>query len=114
MSDHYRRHHASREIIFVPVPYEVGTPRETHRVKPGRYPRDRREAWRPATRPPKLNKAQRMGEFMRRVQQQEEIIREFMKPDANHAQSMAQRDGSLMIVDHDITPVCVTSGFVVG
>jgi hypothetical protein len=23
-----------------------------------------------------------MGEFMRRVQQQEEIIREFMKPDA--------------------------------
>jgi hypothetical protein len=30
------------------------------------------------------------------------------------AQSMAQRDGCLMIVDHDITPVCVTSGFVIG
>jgi hypothetical protein len=80
MSDHYRHHHASREIILVPVPYEVGTPRETHRVHPPRYPHDRREPWRPATRPP--SKAERVARWLDQWKRQEEIIREFMKPDA--------------------------------
>jgi hypothetical protein len=79
----FRRHTASREIILVPVPYEVGTPRETHRVKPPAYRHNQREAWRPQRAiPAKLTKAQRMGEFMRRVQQQEEVVREMLRPDA--------------------------------
>jgi hypothetical protein len=80
MTDAYRHHHASREIILVPVAYEVGTPRETHRVKPGRYPRDRREAWRPATRPP--SKAERVARWLDQWKRQEEAIRELLKPNA--------------------------------
>jgi hypothetical protein len=80
MSD-YRRHTASRDVQIVLVPYEVGTPRETHRVKPGKYPRDRREPWRPATRPP--NKAERVVRFLDQCKRQEEAIREMLRPDAN-------------------------------
>jgi hypothetical protein len=76
------RHHAAarREIIFVTIPV-AGTVRETHRVKPPAYKHSQHQPWRPATRPP--TKAQRMSEFMRRVQQQSEAVRELLKPNAS-------------------------------
>ena len=81
MSD-FRHHHASRDvqIVLVPVPV-AGTVKETHRVKPGSYPRNRREAWRPATRPP--NKAERVARWLDQWKRQEEAIREMLRPDAN-------------------------------
>ena len=75
----FRRHVATR-VIVVPVPYEVGTVKETHRVKPPAYRHGQREAWRPATRPP--NKAERIARWLDQMKRQEEIVREFMKPDA--------------------------------
>jgi hypothetical protein len=81
MSEQFRHHTASRDVRIVLVPYEIGTGRETNRVKPGKYPHERREAWRPATRPP--NKAERIVRWLDQCRRQEEAIREFMKPDAN-------------------------------
>jgi hypothetical protein len=76
----YRHHVATRrEIIFVPIPV-AGTVRETHRAKPGKYPHERREAWRPATRPP--NKAERIVRWLDQCRRQEEAIREMLRPDA--------------------------------
>jgi hypothetical protein len=79
MSDHYRHHHASREIILVPVPYEVGTPRETHRVKPPAYRPNQHQPWRPRTKPP--SKAERVVRFLDQCKRQEEAIREMLWPD---------------------------------
>jgi hypothetical protein len=79
MSDSYRHHVATRrEIIFVEVP--VAGPAFGRQPKPARYPHQRREAWKPATRPP--NKAERLVRWLDQCRRQEEIIREFMKPDA--------------------------------
>lgn len=83
MSEQFRHHRASRDVQVVLVPIPVaGTIRETHRVKPGRYPHDQRQPWRPATRPPRPNKAQRVARWLDQCRRQEEIVREFMKPDA--------------------------------
>ena len=65
--------------LLVPVPV-AGTVKETHRTKPPAYRHSQREPWRPATRPP--NKAERVARWLDQCRRQEEIIREFMKPDA--------------------------------
>jgi hypothetical protein len=76
----YSHHRASRDVQVVLVPIPVaGTIRETHRAEPPRYPYDRREAWRPATRPP--TKAQRVGRWLDQLRRQEEAVREMLKPD---------------------------------
>jgi hypothetical protein len=81
MTDRYRHHVATRrEIIIVPVP--VAGPDFGRRGKPPAYRHDQHQPWKPqrdipVTRPP--TKAQRMSEFMRRVQQQTEDAREFMR-----------------------------------
>jgi hypothetical protein len=76
----YRHHHAVRDVqvVLVPVPYEIGSPKEDRRGKPLPYPRQERSPWKPQRDIP-ATKAQRMGEFMRRVQQQTEDAREFMR-----------------------------------
>jgi hypothetical protein len=91
--DDYRHHRVSREIIFVPVPVEVPAPVEVPeagsqkigRIMKPRYPAqpDRPAPWRPAQHPPRrLNKAERVVEFMRRCAEQEQDLREYMKPNA--------------------------------
>ena len=51
MSD-ARHHHATRPaVIFVEVPV-AGSPEPARHAKRPRYPSDKREPWRPATRPP--------------------------------------------------------------
>jgi hypothetical protein len=79
MTEYARHHRASREIIIVPVPYEIGSPKHGREVKPRNYPHQRREAWRPATRPP--SKAERIARWLDGVRRQEEAVREMLKPD---------------------------------
>jgi hypothetical protein len=78
--DDYRRHTACRDrIIFVPVPFEGGSPKEANRGRPGPYPVNRREHWRPAQHPPRLSKAERSVQLLRRICEQDQIVREFMQ-----------------------------------
>ena len=75
----FRYHRASREIIIVPVPYEIGSPKEGRRGKPGRYPSNPREPWRPQRDiPTKPNKAEALRRFLERVNRQNEEVRAFM------------------------------------
>lgn len=85
MSD-YRHHTACRErIIFVPIEVPVaGSPKSVKGVKPGSYPHQRREAWRPASRPP--SKAAATVELLRRIAGQDELVRQFMQERRSHAQ----------------------------
>jgi hypothetical protein len=78
----YRHHHAVRDVqvVLVPVPYEIGSPKEGRRGKPGRYPSNPREPWRPATRPP--NKAERLVRFLEDLHKRTEDARSMLRPDA--------------------------------
>lgn len=77
-----RHHHASRDgpvVVLVPIPVG-GSPKSVREMKPN-YPRQERlPHWRPATRPP--SKAERLARFLDTMRRQDEIVREFMKPDA--------------------------------
>jgi hypothetical protein len=73
----FRHHHAVRDVQIVLVPIEIGTPRETKRVKPGSYRRDQPTHWRPASKPP--NKAQRTVNFLRNLAQRDAEVRAFME-----------------------------------
>ena len=69
--------HRDVQVILVPVP--VGGSNEPHRqVKPGKYPLQRREAWRPATRPP--SKAAASARLLRGIVEQEAAVREMLRP----------------------------------
>jgi hypothetical protein len=76
MTDSFRHHRASREIIIVPVP--VAGPDYGRQGKPPAYRHNQHQPWKPQRDIP-ATKAQRMSEFMRRVQQQTEDAREFMR-----------------------------------
>jgi hypothetical protein len=78
MSDSFRHHRASREIILVPVP--VAGPDYGRQHKPGRYPSNQREPWRPQRAIPDRGKGKVLVEFLRRVQKQDAEIREYMRP----------------------------------
>lgn len=79
MSDSYRRHVATRrEIVFIEVPV-AGSPKEGRRGKPGRYPSNPREPWRPQRDiPAKPNKADALRRFLEQVNRQNEEVRAFM------------------------------------
>jgi hypothetical protein len=79
MSENFRHHRVSREIIIIEV--EAGSPKSARTVKPGKYPADKRQPW---TGPPtkRIGKAEALARFLRRVAEQDQIIREYMKPDA--------------------------------
>ena len=82
MSDTTYRHHRAHaggpetRIVFVEVPV-AGSPKSVKGVKPGSYPHQRREAWRPRTKPP--TKAERTVNFLRRIAEQESAVRDFMQ-----------------------------------
>ena len=65
------------QIVFVEVPV-AGCPEPHRQVKPGRYPHQRRDSWRPATRPP--SKAQASVNLLRRMVEQEAAVRRMMQP----------------------------------
>jgi hypothetical protein len=85
MTENYRRHHASREIIFVPVEVPVAGPSWPMTRKPGPYKYTQREAWRPSTRPP--SKAEGIGRYLDAIAKQERDVRAFQ--DAARAASHA-------------------------
>jgi hypothetical protein len=75
MSD--ARHHRAVQVVLVPVPFEGGSPKSARTVKPGNYPRQDRQPWRPATRPP--SKGQRAVNLLNAIVRQDEEVREFMR-----------------------------------
>jgi hypothetical protein len=100
MSEAYRHHRASQEIVIVPiaipVPYEIGSNKVLREVKPGPYKHAQREAWRPQRDiPPRPGKAARLKNWLDAIARQEEAIREFMKPDAALRQAWLARGGVL-------------------
>jgi hypothetical protein len=73
-----RHHRVSREIIFVPVPFEGGSPKTMREVKRSRpYPSNQRQPWRRATRPP--SKAAATVNLVRRIAEHESAVRDFMQ-----------------------------------
>jgi hypothetical protein len=75
----YPHHVAHPAVIFVEVPVG-GSPTPLHRGKPPRYPSTQRQPWRPADKPPRLSKAERLRRLLDEFRRQEEIVREMMTP----------------------------------
>jgi hypothetical protein len=75
MSD---RHPRDVQIVLVPIP--VGGSNEPIRhVKPGKYPLQRRDPWRPASKPPQRGKAASIARLIENFQHQDRAIAEFMR-----------------------------------
>ena len=84
MSENFRHHRASRDvqIVLVPVPV-AGSPQPLKWAKPGRYPQQQREAWRPQRAIPiKQRKAERLVEIMRELYRREADARQMLTPNA--------------------------------
>jgi hypothetical protein len=62
------------QIVFV-----GGRPKEANRQRPPKYPVDKRQPWKPATRPP--NRAEKLARFLEYTRGQDEIVRSMMRPD---------------------------------
>jgi hypothetical protein len=78
----HRHHRASRDVqvIIVPVPCG-GSPEPLHRGKPGPYPRQEREAWRPPRSiPSKQRQAERVVKLMRELAKREADARSMLIP----------------------------------
>jgi hypothetical protein len=76
-----RHHHAQRDVVLiaVPVPFEGGSPKEAKRLKPGRYPSERREAWRPQQAiPVKRGKAEALKRLLDFMRDNDQAARDFM------------------------------------
>jgi hypothetical protein len=85
MDSNFRHHRASRDgpvVVLVPIPVG-GSPESIRQTKP-RYPRqDRPPPWRPQRAiPTKRGKAAALQRLIDYFQRQDEIVREFMRPDA--------------------------------
>jgi transposase InsO family protein len=66
----------------------IGSPKEGHRTKPGRYPQQRREAWQPQRSiPAKRGKAELLRRFLDRIAENEEAARSMMKRSASGLQA---------------------------
>ena len=83
MSENYRHHTATRDrvqVVFVPI--EIGSPKQATHPKPPAYPqRGGRDAWRPATLPPRrLTKGETVRNLLDEFARQDEVVREMMRP----------------------------------
>jgi hypothetical protein len=72
-----RHHKANRDvqIVLVPVPV-AGSPQPLKWAKPGRYPVQHREAWRPRTKPP--SKTEATKRLLDAIIRNDEAARAFM------------------------------------
>ena len=81
MSD-ARHHRAGRDtqIVLVPYPvYESGSPETLRQSKPPKYPRQGRDAWKPATTPPRReSKAQAVKRLYENIARQECDVRSYL------------------------------------
>jgi hypothetical protein len=87
MSDHYRHHRASRDvqIVLVPVAFEGGSPKQAREVKPGHYPHQQREPWRPQRAIPASRKTEgfkRTVDLLRDLARREADARAMLRPNA--------------------------------
>ena len=85
MSENFRRHHhATRDvqIVFVEVP-TAGSKKICDRAKPGRYPQQGREAWRPQRDiPRRSSKAERLVDLMNDLDRRTQDARSMLTPSA--------------------------------
>jgi hypothetical protein len=84
MSENFRHHRASHDvqIVLVPVPV-AGSPQPLKWAKPGKYPQQTREPWRPQRFiPAKQRKAERIVEIMRELYRRAEDARRMLRPNA--------------------------------
>ena len=73
-----RHHYAHREIIFIEVP-TAGSPKEGRRGKPGPYPRQGHEAWKPQRDiPMKRGKAEALRRLLEQMNRQDNEVGAFM------------------------------------
>jgi hypothetical protein len=83
--DAYRHHRAGHapqpSVIFVEVPVG-GSPETARQNKPPRYPHQDRQHWRPQRSIPSRGKAEGLKRLLDYMRRQDEIVREFMRPDA--------------------------------
>jgi hypothetical protein len=78
---HHRAHAPAPIVVF--VPFESGSPAWLDRNRPGEYPQQRREPWRPQRSiPVKQRKAQRIVEIMRELAEREAEARRMLQPNA--------------------------------
>lgn len=82
MSEDFRHHRVSREIIFVPVPVG-GSPELIRQSRPPAYKRNAPTHWRPANKPP--TKGERTVNFLHAITRQDEEVRRFMQERRSHA-----------------------------
>jgi hypothetical protein len=84
LMDHhaYRHHTATRPVVvFVPVPFERGSPAPLNRGKPPAYPVNQRSPWRPQRSiPPKQRQAERIVQIMRELAEREADARSMLTP----------------------------------
>lgn len=66
------------QIVIVEVP-AAGSPKTVRDTKPGPYPRNSREHWKPQTRPP--TRSEKFARFLDNLNRNEQAAREMMKPD---------------------------------
>ena len=83
MSD--SRHHTAvrTEYILVPVPIEIGSPKQKHLTRPpGSYPRDQRQPWKPADQIParRLTRSEKVQRLLDDFARQDEVVRAMMRP----------------------------------
>lgn len=96
MSESYRHHRAERDIQIVLVPIEVGSKKIADRAKPGRYPQEGREAWRPQQDiPRRSSKAERLVKLLNDLDRRANDARSMLRPDP--AMLKAWRAGTLSI-----------------
>jgi hypothetical protein len=77
-----RHHRASRDvqIVLVPVPV-AGSPQPLKWAKPGKYPQQTHEPWRPQRFiPAKQRKAERIVQIMRELDRREADVRAMLRP----------------------------------
>jgi hypothetical protein len=79
MTENFRHHRASREIIFVEVPCG-GSPEPLRRGRPPRYPLSQREPWRPQRAIPAKGKAEALKRLLDEFKRQDEIVRGMLTP----------------------------------
>ena len=77
----YRHHHAGPNgpvVVFVEVPV-AGSNEPMRPVKPGKYPLQRRDPWRPASKPPQRGKAADLARLIQNFHRQDRIVSEHMR-----------------------------------
>jgi hypothetical protein len=100
MSD--ARYHRAVQVVLVPIP-AAGSPEPFPRRPPPRYPKQTHESWRPQRSIPSSSKAEALRRLLDAINRNDEAARAML--------GWPRR--LEMIVDHEITPACVTDGFLV-